>query len=129
MLRELQTVIGKNVQVSYKANVAMVTGMGVLKDGANGKFVFAATPTASNVFFVNKERVPTGTNTSKTDMSDYDTNFTALAANEFGKLITPVAGERYATDQYLATNLVAGVALMAGDDGKWKKATNSMASK
>jgi hypothetical protein len=32
-------------------------------------------------------------------------------------------GERYATDQYIATGLVTGNALMVGVDGKFAKAT------
>jgi hypothetical protein len=129
MLRELQTVIGKNVAANYKAATAMVTGMGVVKDTANGKFAFASTPTATNVFFLNKERVPTGINTAKTDMSDYDTNFTALVENEFGKLVTPVVGEVYGTDQYVSAGLSVDNALMVGTDGKWKKATAQMTSR
>lgn len=123
MLRELQTQVGKNVDAMYKADVAMKVGMAVVKDFANKTADMPAAATKDGFFFVTKERVPTGINCAKTDMSDYDANFIDIAAGEPVKLISPAIGERYATDQFTATGLAVGNAVMVGIDGKFAKAT------
>lgn len=123
MLRELQTQSGKNIDAMYKADVAMVTGMAVVKNFADKTADLPAAATTDGFFFVNKQRVPTGANCAKVDMSDYDTNFTGIALGEAVTLTAPVIGERYATDQFTATGLAVGNALMVGIDGKFAKAT------
>ena len=125
MLRELQTNLNKATNAMFKAEVAMVTGMGVVKDYTDKTVGFPSAETADNIFFVNKERIPTGINAGRGDMSDYDTNFTSIAEDEPVKLITPEVGERYAVDQYVATGLAVGNVMSVGTDGKWEKATAS----
>mgnify|MGYP000934301539 CR=1 FL=1 len=123
MLRELQTQVGKNIDAMYKADVAMKAGMAVVKDFVNKTADMPAAATADGFFLVTKERVPTGLNCAKGDMSDYDVDFNDIAAGEPVKLIPLMIGERYATDQYVATGLAVGNALMVGVDGKFAKAT------
>lgn len=123
MLRELQTIVNKNVDAMYKADVAMVTGMAVVKNFADKTADMPKAATVEGFYFVNKERIPIGINCAKTDMSDYATDFTVIAANDPVKLITPMIGERYAVDQFVATGLAVGNSLMVGIDGKFAKST------
>jgi hypothetical protein len=129
MLRELQTVMNKNVDAQYKADEAMVTGMGVVKDYTNKTADFPAAETAEGIFFVNKERIPVGEDTGKGDLSDYHTGFVNVSADEFVKLITPVVGEVYGTDQFVAAGLTVGNAMTVGTNGKWIKGTAGKASR
>ena len=85
--------------------------------------------TGADLFFVDKERIPTGTNAARTYMSDYDEDFTTLKENEFGKLVAYYVGERFATDQYVETDLEADVRVTANTEGKLIKATGTNASK
>lgn len=124
MLRELQVTQDKPANSMYKAGEETITtGMAVVKNETNKTFEFASAETASDLFFVDKERIPTGVNAAKTDMSDYDDDFVTLKENEFGKLITYYVGERFAIDQYVEDGLVDGVRVSVGTDGKIKKAT------
>lgn len=122
MLRELQVIGNKNVDAMYKAGAAMETGMGVVKSFADKTVDFPAAAASTNIFFVEKERVPTGLNAAKKDMSDYDDNFVKIAEGEMVELIAPVTGERYAVEAYVKTELSEGDFLEVGTDGKWKKA-------
>jgi hypothetical protein len=123
MLRELQTQVGKNIDAMYKADVVMKVGMAVVKNFVDKTADLPAAATKDGFFFVSKERVPTGLNCAQFDMSDYDANFIDIAVGEPVKLIPLMIGERYATDQYVATGLSVGNALMVGADGKFAKAT------
>lgn len=118
MLRELQTIINKNADSMLKADVDVVTGMGVVKDGSNGEFKLPTAETDTGVFFVNKEQVPTGLNTARINMSDYDDDFCKVAAGERAKLIAYVAGERIATDQYSDSLTDIDTYVKVGTDGK-----------
>lgn len=128
MLRELRTGTGKVVDATYKADVAMVTGMAVVKNYTDKTADMPTAATVDGFFFVNKERVPTGVNCARGDMSDYDDNFVKIALGDPVKLIAPVVGERYATDQFTDTDLVVGDALMVGTNGKFARATNTTVS-
>lgn len=121
MLRELQTNDLKTTDAMYKADVAMATGMAVVKNRTDKTADIPSEKTVDGFFFVNKERVPTGLNTAKEDMSDYDDDFCKIKKDEFVKLIIPQVGERYATDQCTVTGLTQGVSLMI-TDGKFVKA-------
>ncbi|MFA6832560.1 MAG: hypothetical protein WCR36_09895 [Bacteroidaceae bacterium] len=125
MLRELQTAKDKNIDAMYKADVAMVTGMAVVKNMADKTADMPAAATVDGIFLVNKERIPTGINTARTDMSDYDDDFCNIKVGEPVKLIPMYVGERYATDACVATGLTVGDALMVGVDGKFAKATKA----
>lgn len=124
MIRELQVTKDKPANSMYKSGEEkIVTGMAVIKNEANKTFEFASAETAADLFFVDKERVPSGINAARGDMSDYDEDFTTLKENEFGKLIAYYAGERFAVDQYVESELVEGVRVSAGVDGKLAKST------
>lgn len=124
MIRELQVTMNKPANAMYKAGEEkIITGMAVVKNEANKTFEFASAETAADVFFVDKERVPSGYNAARGDMSDYDEDFVTLKENEMGKLIAYYVGERFAVDQYVETGLVEGVRVSAGTDGKLAKAT------
>ena len=122
MLRELQTVLNKNTDAQYKADGDLVTGMGVVKDYATKTVSAPATETVDGVFFVNKERIAKGANTAFTDLSDYFEDFVNIEDGEPVKLITPLTGEAYGTDQFVATGLEEGVGVSV-TGGKWGKAT------
>lgn len=124
MLRELQVTKDKPANSMYKSGEEkIVTGMAVVKNESNKTFEFASAETAADLFFVDKERVPSGINAARGDMSDYDEDFTTLKENEFGKLIAYYVGERFAVDQYVESELVEGVRVSAGTDGKLAKST------
>lgn len=130
MLRELQVTKDKPANSMYKSGEEkIVTGMAVIKNESNKTFEFASAETAADLFFVDKERVPSGINAARGDMSDYDEDFTTLKENEFGKLIAYYVGERFAVDQYVESGLVEGVRVSVGTDGKLIKATGTVESK
>lgn len=124
MLRELQVTMNKPANAMYKSGEEkVVTGMAVVKNETNKTFEFATAETATDLFFVDKERIPSGRNAALADMSDYDIDFTTVKEGEFGKLIAYYTGERIAIDQYVETDLTDGVRVSAGTDGKIQKST------
>ena len=130
MLRELQVTKDKPANSMYKSGEEkIVTGMAVVKNESNKTFEFASAETAADLFFVDKERVPSGINAARGDMSDYDEDFTTLKENEFGKLIAYYVGERFAVDQYVESGLEVGVRVSANANGKLIKATGTVVSK
>lgn len=130
MLRELQVTMNKPANSMYKAGEEkVITGMAVVKNETNKTFEFASTETAADLFFVDKERVPSGVNAARGDMSDYDEDFVTLKENEFGKLISYYVGERFAVDQYVEEGLVSGVRVAANTEGKLVKAGSTTDSK
>lgn len=128
MLREFQSKIGKNVPAQYKAKTAMKTGMGVIIDRATGEVKFPTAATASEIYVVNKARIPTGVNCSRADMSDYDDNFVNITEGEFVKLETYTNPESFGTDQKGKT-ATKGKVLAIGTDGLWTDAAATVASK
>ena len=130
MIRELQVTKDKPANSMYKSGEEkIVTGMAVVKNETNKTFEFASAETAADLFFVDKERVPSGINAARGDMSDYDEDFTTLKENEFGKLIAYYVGERFAVDQYVESGLEVGVRVSANVDGQLIKATGTVNSK
>ena len=126
MLRELQVTKDKPANSMHKAEKAVVTGMAVVKDKDN--FIFKLPTdddTVADLFFVDKERVPSGCNAARGDMPDYDADFVNVEKDEFAKLIAYYPGERFATDQIEPSSLNKGDRLAAGTDGKLKKATQA----
>lgn len=124
MLRELQVTMNKPANAMYKSGEEkIITGMAVVKNEANKTFEFVSAETAADLFFVDKERIPTGINAARADMSDYDEDFVTLKEGEFGKLIAYYVGERFAVDQYDEAGLVEGVRVAAGTKGKLVKAS------
>ena len=128
MIRDMRRNGAQPKDTMHKAEVAMVTGMGVvIKDATT--VALPSAETASNVYVVTKERIPTGINTARVDMSYYDEDFVNIKAGEFIGLERYTDGEKFATDQFKAEDFgegaVAGFAVSVGVDGKWQKATVS----
>ena len=128
MIRDMRRNGAQPKDTMHKAEVAMVTGMGVvIKDATT--VALPCAETASNIYVVTKERIPTGINTARVDMSDYDEDFVNIKAGEFIGLERYTDGEKFATDQFKAEDFgegaVAGFAVSVGVDGKWQKATVS----
>ena len=128
MIRDMRRNGAQPKDTMHKAEVAMVTGMGVvIKDATT--VALPSAETASNIYVVTKERIPTGINTARVDMSDYDEDFVNIKAGEFIGLERYTDGEKFATDQFKAEDFgesaVAGFAVSVGVDGKWQKATVS----
>ena len=124
MLRTFTDVNSTPAPAYYKASVAMTTGMGVVTDEASLTVGFPASEAGSGISLVDKERIPTGINTARGELSDYDDNFVNVVADEFVKLRNYVAGlSGFGTDQFDATGLAVNDRVAVGTDGKWKKAT------
>jgi 6-phosphogluconate dehydrogenase (decarboxylating) len=122
MLRVLQSINAKNADAMYVAGEAMVKGMGVVKSSDN-EVILPNTATATDIFLVTKEMIPTGVNTLYGELSDYSDCFENIAADEPVALITPFKGERYFTNQ--ADTVAVGDYLVAGTDGKFEKAAST----
>lgn len=126
MLRELITNSHKAAETTYSAATAMATGMGVVKN-IDGTCSFPSSASCANIFLVDKERVPTGVNAARIDMSDYDAEFNTIAAGDKVKLMQYSAGEKFATSAYASglTAADAGKTLAVGTDGVWAIATEA----
>ena len=130
MLRELQVIKDKPALASYKAGEEIIsTGMAVVKNETDKTFEFATAETATDLYFVDKERIPTGINAARENMSDYDEDFTTLKEGEFGKIISYLPGERFAVDAYVEEGIAQGVRLSANTAGKIVKAAATVPSK
>lgn len=126
MIRDMRRNGAQPKDTMHKAEVAMITGMGVVIKNST-TVSLPTTETASNIYFVTKERVPSGANAARTNISDYDEDFTGVKAGEFIGLERYTDGEKLATDQFAAADFpdsaVAGFAVSVGADGLLKKAT------
>lgn len=102
MIRDFIINGAKAPDAMHKAKVAMVTGMAVVKeDSETDKYVnITSAETVADIFFVDKERIPTGINTARGDMSDYDPDFVNIAAEEMVSLDKYAPGEKFGIDQY-----------------------------
>lgn len=135
MLRDIRTNGAKPADTTHKAGSEMKVGMAVIKNYAvTGKIVdFPTAETAENIYWVTKERVPTGINAARGDMSDYDSNFIDVAEDEFVKLEQYSEDDKFGTDQYVTTDFASGVntgfVVSVGADGKVKKASTGIKSK
>ena len=131
MIRDIRRNGAQPKDTMHKAEVAMVTGMGVvIKDASTVKLPDAET--ASNIYVATQERVPHGVNAARTDMSDYDEDFVKIKGGDFLGLENYTDGEKFATDQFKAEDFESvsdGMAVSVGTDGKWQKATATVASK
>lgn len=128
MLRDFRINGAKAPDAMHKAKVKMVTGMAVIKeDSATDKFVnVTSAETVADILFVDKERVPTGVNAARVDMSDYDENFVNIEANEMVTIDKFAPDERFGTDQFVETDFTAETAIdtrISFKDGKAMKAT------
>jgi hypothetical protein len=113
MLRDFQVNGAKHADAMHKAKTVMVTGMAVVKEDTSANKYAAVTTaeTVADIFFVEKERVPSGTNAARDVISDYDPDFVNVAANEFVKMVKYAPGERFGTDQFDSTDFTSNTAL------------------
>lgn len=124
MFRVLEDINAKNADAMHSAGSNMVIGMGVVK-GANLEVDFPSSATATDVFFVTKEIIPTGLDSLKGEISDY-----ALETIKDGEkvvLVKPIIGEIYWTDQ-IDTGIAVDDYVVVGVDGKFEKGTSSAKS-
>lgn len=117
MLRQLQTVNAKCADALSTAGEALKVGMLVTKD-SDGEAVLLSADGSTDLFFVVKEKIPTGLNSIQGEISEYDNLFNDIADGERVVLIKPVEGEKYATDQFVDTKLIKGYPIHANTDGK-----------
>lgn len=121
MFRVLEDINAKNADAMHSAGEDMVIGMGVVKT-TDLEAKFPETTTATDVFFVTKEIIPTGLDSLKGEISDYQLE--TIKDGEAVVLVKPIIGELYWTDQ-IDSGLAVGDYLMVGVDGKFEKATTS----
>ena len=124
MFRVLEDINAKNADAMYSAGSAMTIGMGVVK-GANFEADFPSEATATDVFFVTKEIIPTGLDSLKGEISDYALE--AIVDGEKVVLVKPIIGEIYWTDQF-DSGITKGNYVVVGTDGKFEKAASSAKS-
>lgn len=120
MLRELINHGGKAAEATFVAATELKTGMGVIKN-IDGTCSVPAEATSANIFLVEKARIPTGVNTGRTYLSDYEPEFVTVAKGDRVKLCEYDFGEMFGTDQFAEglTDGDAGKTLHVGTDGKW----------
>lgn len=127
MIRDMRRNGAQPKDTMHKAGVEMMTGMGVvIKDKTT--VVFPSEETVANIYVATKERVPSGVNVARVNMSDYDEDFTKIAKGEFIGLERYTDGEKFATDQFKAedfTDELKEKPVAVGVDGKWIKATKA----
>jgi hypothetical protein len=124
MLRTFIDVNSTPALTTHKSTMVAVTGMGVVVDDANRTVSFPTAQAGSGISLLDKERIPTGINTARGEMSDYDEDFVTIAVDEFVKLrnYVPSLGQ-FGTDQFVAGTYAAGDRVAVGTDGKWLRAT------
>lgn len=127
MIRDIRRNGAQPKDTMHKAGANMKTGMGVvIKDTTT--VVLPSDETTTNIYFVTKERIPTGVNAARTNMSDYDDDFVNVVKDEFVGLERYTDGEKFATDQFKAedfNNELKGKPVAVGADGKLIKATKA----
>lgn len=128
MLRDFRINGAKAPDAMHKAKVKMVTGMAVVKeDSATDKFVNTTSKeTVADILFVDKERIPTGVNAARGDMSDYDEDFVNINADEMVTIDKFAPDEKFGTDQFVADDFTAETAIdtrVSFKDGMAMKAT------
>lgn len=127
MIRDMRRNGAQPKDTMHKAEVAMVTGMGVvIKDSKT--VALPSEETVANIYVATKERIAKGTNAALTNMSDYHEDFVNIEVNELIGLERYTDGEKFATDQYKAADFEAVEAafpVAVGTDGKWMKSTKA----
>ena len=126
MIRDMRRNGAQPKDTMHKAKVAMVTGMGVVKE--DKEFVnLPSAETASNIYVATKERIATGANAVNQNRSDYFEEFVNIKVNEFLGLERYTDGEKFATDQFVASDFAddaeQGFGCSVNAEGKWMKAT------
>lgn len=127
MLREFRTNCAAAPQANLKADVAMKTGMGVIKDEATGKVKLPTSATAKGIFVVQKAPVATGIYAGQTNFSDYFEQFHNVEKDEPVVATYFLTDDVFGTDQYadaITASTAAGY-VEVGTDGKWKTASGA----
>lgn len=124
MLRELINHGGKAAEATFVAASELKTGMGVVKN-VDGTASVPTEATSANIFLVEKARIPTGVNTGRSNLTDYEEEFVTVAKGDHVKLCEYDFGEMFGTDQFAETLTEGddGKTLHVGTDGKWAVAT------
>jgi hypothetical protein len=125
MIRKLQSLSSRNYNAVGIAYEAMTIGMGVVQT-SNG-IELPSSATTANIFFVAKEAIPTGINSVKGEIPDYDTTFESISKDDGVVLIKPIIGEKYFTNQTKG-EIRDGQYLLVDTDGKFKGATSAATS-
>ena len=130
MIRDFIINGAKAPDAMHKAKVAMVTGMAVVKeDSATDKYAnITSEETVADIYFVDKERVPSGVNAARGDMSDYDEDFVNIKADEFVSMDKYAPGEKFGTDQYDNSSITSETEIgtrVSFKDGKAMVATKT----
>lgn len=128
MLRDFRINGAKAPDAMHKAKADMVTGMAVVReDTAADKFVkVTEAETVADILFVDKERVPSGVNAARGDMSDYDPDFINIKANEMVTVDKFAVNEKFGTDRFVEADFTAETAIdtrISFKGGKAMKAT------
>ena len=132
MLRELLVQdIGRPAPSYFTLNASggAVTGMGVVITNAAALEVgFPGSATDTNVYFLEKERIPTGINAAYPNLPDTFEEFVTIPNGAKVKMRHYLPGEMIATDQINTTNvnaIVNATYLAVGTDGKLDTTANS----
>lgn len=120
MLRDFISNGAKFADATYTADVALVRGMGVQK--SNGEAILPTAATGEGIFLVDKEPIPTGLDSLRGEISDYDDIFEKIATGTYVKLVKYGVGEQFGSDQVTGT-IADGTYAIVGTDGKWVAAT------
>jgi hypothetical protein len=129
MFRIFQTVISTPANTMYSAASAMKTGMGVVINPTTMTAGFPAAMAGSGISIVDKERIPTGRDAGRTDLSDYSDEFNTHAEGDMLKLHNGLAALTvFGTDQFVATNLQPGDRIAVNPQGMWARATAGVQS-
>lgn len=119
----------KAAAISADTEKVYRTGMGLVKDGNEAKLPSAET--GVGIFVMDKQNYATGALAALNNVSDYDDAFNVVKQGEQCLLDTFEAFEKFGTDAFDATSLVAaavGKYVTVGTDGKWKVGTKDVAS-
>lgn len=127
MIRDMRRNGAQPKDTMHKAEVAMVTGMGiVIKDAKT--VTLPSEDIVANIYVATKERIPEGRNAALVNMSDYHEDFVNIKAGEFIGLERYTDGEKFATDQFVAADfetIEAAFPVGVNTEGKWMKATKA----
>lgn len=128
MLRDFRINGAKAPDAMHKAKIAMVTGMAVVKeDSTTDKYANATTSeSVTDIYFVDKARVPSGVNAARDDMSDYDEDFVNIKANEPVIMNKYAPDEKFGTDQFVTDDFTTETNIdtrVSFKEGKAMKAT------